>query len=155
MLTDNDITTYTPLGGNIDVDKYRFSILDAQNSRLEELLGETLYNKMLDEFPTYTGVYSDLYTKYIRWFLIHQSALEYILTGAYAIGNSGFYKITPTNGAPIEKTEVDYIANNQRIKADMWADKLQRRLDQNDFPEYKSNYDCDGFGGGSAMNWHF
>jgi hypothetical protein len=36
LLNDLDITENTPLGGNIDVDKFRFCIADAQLSKLEK-----------------------------------------------------------------------------------------------------------------------
>jgi hypothetical protein len=36
--------------GNIDIDLYIPCIADAQRTRLEEILGETLYNKICDDF---------------------------------------------------------------------------------------------------------
>ena len=42
LLTDADLLESTPLGGNIDPDKYRLCVNDAQVSKLEEILGETI-----------------------------------------------------------------------------------------------------------------
>lgn len=139
LLSDNEITESTVLGGNIDVDKYRFCIIDAQNSRLEETLGEVLLQKIKDDFVGgfLTGNYQILYEKYIVPFLIHQSALEYILIGAYMVNNGGIYKHTPQNGQPAEKTEVDFIVNNQRNKSDMYLIRLEKWLCKNKLPEYK------------------
>ena len=43
LLTDNELSKNTLLSGNIDKDKLRQCILDAQAERLEVLLGEKLY----------------------------------------------------------------------------------------------------------------
>jgi len=143
LLSDNEITSSTPLGGNIDVDKYRFCIIDAQNSKLEEVLGENLFNKILADFQaeTLTGNYEVLFSKYIKPFLIHQSALEYILCAAYMVDNGGIYRHTPQNGQPADKTEVDFIANNQRNKAEMYCNRMEKWLCKNksSIPEFKYN----------------
>ena len=69
LLNDNDITKNTLLGGNIDVDKLRQCTLDAQATRLEELLGETLYNKIETDYEaeTLTGLYETLYRCFRYW----------------------------------------------------------------------------------------
>ena len=139
LLSDNDITTNTPLGGNIDVDKYRFCIQDAQISQVEEILGTLLYEKIKLDYKQdqLTGSYETLYRKYIKPFLIHRSALEYILVGAFSINNSGIFKFTPSNGTPIEKVDVDFIANNQRMKANMYKQRLEQWLCKNHLEEYR------------------
>lgn len=158
LLSDADLTANTPLGGNIDPDKYRFCVLDAQRSKLEEILGEDLYNKIKTDFDadTLAGDYETLYTKYIKPFLIHQSAMEYLLIGAYTIANGGISKHTPSNGQPIEKNEVDYMVQNQRSKAEMWQQRMEKWLSVNPLDEYNSDSDtivppnkASGFG-----NWY-
>lgn len=155
MLADNDLTKNTPLGGNIDVDKYRFCIQDAQMSRLTDVLGVDLYEKMRDDFPVFTGAYLDLYDNYLKWYLIHISAVQYILTSPYAVNNQGIFKFTPANGTPVEKAEVDYLGNNQRMKAEMWEDRLVRRLGNGDIPEYKPYNDCSGRSTNKHGGWFF
>jgi len=138
LLNDIDITENTPLGGNIDTDKFKFCIADAQVSKLEEILGETLYEKIVKDYTenTLTGNYEIAYTKYIKPFLIHQSAVEYLLIGSYMVANGGIFKNTPQNGTPIEKTEVDFLVQNQRSKAEMYQQRLEKWLLRNILPEY-------------------
>lgn len=138
LLNDLDLTENTPLGGNIDVDKFRFCIADAQVSKLEEILGETLYEKIKTDYTanTLSGNYSILYTKYVKPFLIHQSAVEYLLIGAYNIANGGIFKNTPQNGTAVEKSEVDFLVQNQRSKAEMYQARLEKWLARNILPEY-------------------
>jgi hypothetical protein len=138
LLNDLDITENTPLGGNIDVDKFRFCIADAQLSKLEEILGETLYERIKSDYKTDTlsGNYEILYTKYVKPFLIHQSAVEYLLVGAYMVANGGIFKNTPQNGTAVEKNEVDFLVQNQRSKAEMYQQRLEKFLTRNVIPEY-------------------
>ena len=140
LLTDLDLVESTPLGGNIDPDKYRFCVHDAQVSKLEEILGETLYEKIKTEFSaipkTLTGDYLVLYEKYIRPFLIHQAAVEYLLIGGYQIANGGIYKHSPANSAPVEVAEVNFLVKNQRAKAEMYQARLERYLVKMNFTEW-------------------
>lgn len=143
LLKDNDIAKSTLLGGNIDTDKYKFCIQDAQISKLEEMLGEDLYEKIKTDFASNSlaGDYLVLHQKYITPFLIHQSALEYLLVGAYQVSNGGIYKHTPANGSPIEKSEVDFMVQNQRAKAEIYAQRMERWLCKKLLPEYKAEAD--------------
>lgn len=138
ILTDNEITTNTLLGGNIDVDRYRFCIEDAQSSVLEEILGETLYNKIETDFDNgvLSGLYLTLHTKYITPFLIHQSTLEYLKVGAYQVANGGIYKHTPANGTAIDAADISYLVNNQRAKAEIYQGRLEKWLTLNILPEW-------------------
>ena len=144
LLNDNDITKNTLLGGNIDVDKLRQCILDAQATRLEELLGETLYFKIEEDFEaeTLTGLYATLYNDYIKPFLIRQSATEYLKIGAFAIGNNGITMPTPANTTAINDKMLSTLTNEMRLKADMYADRMKRWLCKNYLPEYVSTSDA-------------
>lgn len=139
LLRANVLTKYSPINGNVDPDMYKSCILDAQRTRLEEILGEELYAKIVDDFEndTLSGDYLTLYDKYIEPFLVHQSAVEYLLIGAYKIGDNGIFKTAPNNATAVDKVEVDYLVKNQRNKADMYKERLQRWLAKNLLPEYR------------------
>jgi hypothetical protein len=141
LLKDNEITSSSILGGNIDVDKYKYCISDAQISSLEEILGEDLYEKIKTEVEdeSITGLYLILYEKYITPFLIHRSAMEYLKDGAYMVNNGGIYKHTPQNGTAIDKVEVDLLVSNQRYKADIYQQRMEKWLCKNKLTEYIYN----------------
>lgn len=143
LLNDNDITKYTLLGGNIDVDKLRQCILDAQATRLEELLGETLYNKIETDYDNdnLSGDYLTLYNNYIKPFLIQQSAVEYLKIGAFAITNNGITQPTPANTTAVSEQSLSRLVNERRIVADMYAERMKKWLCKNDFPEYEYSSD--------------
>lgn len=141
LLNDNDLTKNTVLGGNIDVDKLRQCIIDAQITRLEELLGETLYNKIEADFlaNTLSGLYLTLYTDYIKPFLIRQGAVEYLKIGAFTVANNGIFQAQPNNGQSISEESLSNLINAVRIKADMFAERMRKWLCKNHIPEYASN----------------
>lgn len=141
LLKENELTKNTLLGGNIDIDLYIPCIADAQRTRLEEILGETLYDKICDDFDNDDLVddYLILYEDYIKPFLIAASAVEYLLIGAYKVNNNGIFKSQPDNSVAIDKTEVDYLVNNMRLKSEMYQDRMLRWLNKFNLPEYVSN----------------
>lgn len=143
LLTENDITKNTPLGGNIDQDKLRQCILDAQATRLEELLGETLYIKIEEDFEAdeLTGLYETLYSNYIKPFLIRQSAYEYLKIGAFNIANNGISLPLPQNASAISDVQLSNLIKDMKIKADMYADRMWKFLCKNDIPEYAYSSD--------------
>ena len=141
LLRENELTKNTLLGGNIDIDLYIPCIADAQRTRLEEILGETLYNKICLDFENddLDGDYLTLYEGYIVPFIIAAAAVEYLLIGAYKVNNNGIFKAQPDNSIAIDKTEVDYLVNNMRLKSEMYRDRMFRWLARFHLPEYVSS----------------
>lgn len=141
LLRENELTKNTLLGGNIDIDLYIPCIADAQRIRLEEILGETLYNKICLDFENddLENEYLTLYEGYIVPFLIAAAAVEYLLIGAYKVNNNGIFKAQPDNSVAVDKTEVDYLVNNMRLKSEMYQDRMLRWLYKFNLPEYVSS----------------
>jgi hypothetical protein len=141
LLTDQEILQNTVLGGNVDTDKYKFCVQDAQLSKLVEILGEDLYDKIKIDFENdnLTGDYLELYTKYIRMFLIHQSAVEYLINGAFQISNGGIFKMTPQNATAVEQDSINILIANQRNKAEIYQGRMEAFLSKNHLPEYVIN----------------
>jgi len=144
-----DLTKGTPLGGNIDIDSYVSVIKEAQVFVIEPILGTKLYNKIIADFvaETLAGHYLKIHEDYVKPILIHKTAAEYILIASYNVANGGIFKHQPENGTPVSKTEVDFLSNKQNSKADVYIERLQRYLCDNnsDITEYTSaqdnNYD--------------
>lgn len=141
LLKENDLTKNTLLGGNIDIDLYIPCIKDAQVIRLEEILGEKLYDKICLDFENdaLSGLYLTLHEKYIVPFLIAAASVEYLLIGAYKVSNNGIFKAQPVNTIAIEKNEVDYLVNNMRLKSEMYQDRMTRWLWLHPLPEWVAN----------------
>lgn len=139
LLTDNELSKNTLLSGNIDKDKLRQCILDAQTERLEVLLGEKLYEKICADYDAdnLEDEYLILYTDYIKPFLIRQSALEYLKIGAFSVSNNGIFQPTSQNAQPISDAQLQVLKDEMSIKANAYADRMHRWLKQNNLPEYE------------------
>ena len=139
LLTDNELSKNTLLSGNIDKDKLRQCILDAQSERLEVLLGEKLYEKICADYEadTLEDEYLTLYTDYIKPFLIRQSALEYLKIGAFSVSNNGIFQPTSQNAQPISDAQLQVLKDEMSIKANAYADRMHRWLKKNNLPEYE------------------
>ena len=141
FVTPLEITTYTPLGGNIDQNKYNFCIDDVQNSLLREMLGDTLYNKIetyLDN-DALAGDYLLMFDQFIKPYVIHKSAAEYIKIASFLVSNGGIFKHNPANGEAVSLEEVNFLANTQDNKAEMYQTRLENWLSLNNITEYVYN----------------
>ena len=145
LITAQDMLSVTFLGGNIDEDKLNPCILDAQDYKLRETLGDTLYNKVLDDYfnGVLSGYYLTLYNDYIKRFLISQSAVEFLLIAGYQVTNGGIYKHVPQNSQVADLTEENNLVKNQKMKAEVNEERLLRYLCLNlaNFPEYVYYYE--------------
>jgi len=143
LILTTDLTTSTPLGGNIDIDRYTFCIIDAQNSKVKEILGDTLYNKIETDFvnEALSGNYLTLYNEFVKPIIVHQSAVEYLTIGSFQVSNGGIYKHTPANGTPVEMSDVKYIIDSQRLKVEMYVERLYRWLIRVYPIEYQFHYE--------------
>jgi len=138
LITDNEITQGSMLGGSIDVERLRQCVLDAQVTRLEELLGQELFD-YFQETETPTGLYLTLLNDYIKPFLIKQSELEYLKIGAFNIANNGIFLQAPQNTQAVSDQNISLLIAQARSKADMFADRMVRWLCKNLLPEYARN----------------
>ena len=139
LLTDNELSKNTLLSGNIDKDKLRQCILDAQTERLEVLLGEKLYEKICADYDAdnLEDEYLTLYTDYIKPFLIRQSAFEYLKIGAFSVSNNGIFQPTSQNAQPISDAQLQVLKDEMSIKANAYADRMHRWLKKSNLPEYE------------------
>ena len=142
-----DITKSTPMGGNIDVNKYLHVIKESQVFVIEPILGTKLYNKLMTDYAgnTLSGSYKELVENYIQPILAYSVAAEFILIHAFNVSNGGIFKHSPENSEAVSKSEVDFLVQNQRNKADAYIKRLQKFLCTVQIPEYTpaqdNNYD--------------
>ena len=143
LITAEQLAKGSPLGGNIDVDKYASVINETQVFIIEPILGTKLFDKLITDHPTHAGVYSTLITDYIQPIIIHSTAAEYISIGGFMVANAGIIRYTPEGSTPATKEEIDFLASKQRAKADVYIERLQRFLcdKQSDIVEYTFSQD--------------
>lgn len=153
LITTDEIVLYTPMGGNVDTDKYNPCILDVQIMVIEPLLGTELYNKLLTDLAAgpLTGNYKILHESYIKPIMRHQVFAEYVEIGSYNVANAGIYKHAPADSEVVSKGEVQYLSATQRTKAQVYIDRAEKWLKENRLPEYKNN--CSGGFNNITQSW--
>jgi hypothetical protein len=154
LVKPEEITQFTPLGGNVDIDKYLPCIYDVQVTVIEPLLGCDLYEKIKTDFEsdTLAGDYLILYTNYLKPILRHQCFAEYVEIGSYVVANGGIFKHQPVNSTVVEKSEIQYLAQTQRTKAQMYIERAEKWLCKNPLPEY--NTCCNKTNVKVSSGWH-
>lgn len=147
LISTDDVTKFTTMSGNMDVDKFIQYIDVAQDIHLAEYLGsellETLQTKI--ENDTLADQYEHLVSYYCKPILIHFAMVEYLPFGAFTIANKGVFKHTAENSEGVSKTEVDFLIQKERSIAEAYVKRMIRYLvlNQTLFPEYNYNYNND------------
>lgn len=154
LIRPSEITQFTPMGGNVDVDKYTPCIYDVQRTVIRPLLGADLYDKIKTDFEadTLSGNYLILYTDYLKPILRHQSFAEYVEIGSYMVTNGGTYKHVPENSESVSKDEVQYLAQISRSKAQLYIEQVKHWLRGANLTEY--NNICNGNNVQVTSGWH-
>ena len=129
LIQPTEIVENTPLGGNVDVDKYLPLIIDVQLLVIEPLIGTTLYDllKLQTDTNTLTADNILILNEYLKPILRHQVCAEYIEQGAYTIANGGVFRHQPKDSAVLDKAELVYFAGLQRTKAQTYIDRYQKK----------------------------
>jgi hypothetical protein len=140
LINPTDISKTTILGGNVDIDKYRYCVYNSQIIVLEPLLGTELYNKILTEAEnnTLAGLYLDLYTKFIKPILKNESLAEYLEVASYSVANGGIFKHAPESSNVVEKEEAQYLAQKYHNIAEMYIIRFNKWICKNTITEYKT-----------------
>ena len=97
FIQPSEVASTTIMGGNVDIDKFLFSIAETQISVIEPLLGSELYDVILAgaEADTLTGLYSTLYTEFVKPITKHEAVARYLQIASYSLTNGGLFKVSP------------------------------------------------------------
>jgi hypothetical protein len=149
LISRNDIVKFTALNGNIDTDKFIQFISIAQDIHIQNYLGTDLLNKIKADIinNTLANPYLSLLTTYVKPMLIHWAMVEYLPFSAYTIANKGVFKHTSENATSVEKNEVDFLVEKERMIAQNYTERFITYINFNNslFPEYSTNSNADVF----------
>ena len=140
LIDPTTISKTTILGGNVDIDKYRYCIYNVQLLVLEPLLGTELYTKILAdaESNTLAGLYLDLYTKFVKPIVKNESLAEYLEVASYLVTNGGVYKHTAENSGIVDKQEVQFLAGKYHAIGQALIQRFEKWICHNTIAEYKT-----------------
>jgi len=138
-----DIVRNSIIDGNVDFDKFVYYIKEAQEIHIQNYLGTRLYNRISSDIlaGTLTGNYQTLVNDYIQPMVIHYSMCDYLNFAPYTLKNGGIYKHQSENSETASKSEVDFLVQKHRDKAEFYTRRFidYMTFNQSDFPEYNTN----------------
>lgn len=143
LISLDEMTSTTILGGNVDFDKYTFCVHDAQIRVLRPLLGSLLYNKIKQDYQddNLTGVYLELYNDYVKPIVKNESVGLYIDIAPYMVDNGGIFKHAPADKQVVETREVERLSVIYTDRAQMYIGFFNDWICDQDITEYTTNQD--------------
>lgn len=143
FISPSELTETTILGGNVDIDKYTFCILNTQLSVIEPILGTELYDKIVTDVTdaTITGDYETLYNEYIKPITKNEAMAQYIEIASYNVNNGGIFKNQPENSEIVDKEEAQFLAGKYHALAQMYVKRFEKWICKNPITEYKHYQD--------------
>lgn len=147
LIDTAQIEKYTQLNVN-DVDRYLPLIEYSQEKILEEVLGTRLYEKLLEDYPVYSGKYETMYNEYIVKILCNDVAAEYVETSPFEVTSGGVFLNTANETQLPSDKQIIRLVSAYRNRAEMYINRLNRFLkyERENIPEYNSQenpYDID------------
>lgn len=154
---------------NIDTDKLRPAIVDAQTLNIQTILGTTLLTKILTDIDsnTLSGNYQTLTDDYIIPALVKWSLYYATLDISFQMYNKGVMQRTSEFAQPSSIKDIQMLRNEIKNNAEFLSQRLNHYLCDNSnlFPEYNSTddlesqktdiYDSGGFVFKSKPNFPF
>lgn len=143
FIQPSELTKTTILGGNVDPDKYKFCILNAQITVIEPLLGTELYDKIVADVTsaTITGNYETLYNEYVKPITKNEALAQYLEIASYTVNNGGIFKHSPEGADIVDKEEAQFLAGKYHTLAQMYIKRFQKWICKNTLSEYKHYQD--------------
>lgn len=141
LITPQEITDATILGGNVDVDKYQFSIFDTQVKVIEPLLGTELYDYIKANKDTLAGLYLELYTEFVKPILKFSTLASYLEIASFMVDNGGIFKFTPEAKEVPTTAEITGLIQKYNSLSDMFIIRFQKWICKNPLDEYKTYQD--------------
>ena len=147
FISPTELASTTILGGNVDIDKYQFTIKQTMIMTIEPLLGSLLYDKIIELVTAGTigdggnELYNTLYTEHIKPITKYQSMAEYIEISSYVLDNSGLIKNAPDNAEIVSKDEALYLSNKYSSLAQSYVLRFNKWICKNVLLEYKTYQD--------------
>lgn len=141
FITPAEIKKTTIIGGNVDVDKFTFSIANVMITVIEPLLGSELFDKINDEFiaDTLAGDYLFLFDEFVKPITKFEASGEYIEISGYTLDNAGLFRHAPDNAETVDIDETYKLSQKYRAMAQMYVQRFDKWICKNStsIPEYK------------------
>ena len=143
LITIEDIALLSGFDGNIDNDSINPFIFMAQRNDIKRILGQNLYNKIVDDYEaeTLAGNYLDIYTNYISIIQAYYTCSYYLQLGIAKVSQNGAYLVTPEKTEQIFDEKTSKMADKYEKLAVGLELEFVKVLDELNLPERPSPSD--------------
>jgi hypothetical protein len=137
LITIEDIALLSGFDGNIDNDSINPFIFMAQRNDIKRILGQNLYNKIVDDYESETlaGNYLDIYTNYISIIQAYYTCSYYLQLGIAKVSQNGAYLVTPEKSEQIFDEKTSKMADKYEKLAVGLELEFVKVLDELNLPE--------------------
>lgn len=148
LVTPTEVKRFTPIKGGVDNDYLYPAILLTQDSRLEEVLGYQLKEKLIELEEAGTLIsndddYTELFVNWVKPYLIWASVLNVVDAVYVDINNQGVLNRNSSQGSSPTEGDFETIQSRLVSSSEIYRNKLVRYLCDNSskFPEYTGSQD--------------
>ena len=153
LLGPDDMSKYSNISGNVDLDKMTPHIYSAQIVQLKPILGVDLYNKIVADYSgdTLAGEYEIIYNEFVVDILVNLSAARFITYAPFQLNNGGVFRHTPENSDSADVEDVKFLVTQFNQMASSIELMFYDYMKDIDIPEYKKN--CNGGSNSFSFPW--
>ena len=137
LISEVDIKEYSNISDNLAGKYLRPAIYDAQFIDLQETIGSTLLNKLIDLVDNKTidnpenKAYKELLEDYVYNFLIYGTMSNLAVILSYKIANFGIANTDDDHLTQAEFNQVVYVKDYYKAKQDFYKARLQNYISEN------------------------
>lgn len=146
LISEDFVKTNSGLNDNVFGSYLTPAIRDAQDMRLQSVIGTNLYKSILDQIDTDTlqPQYKTLLDDYIQVFLMYQTISDLVPIIGVKLTNLGVVVSNDEHLTNLTQGERDLVQNYYLERADFYCRRLQEYLlaNRDKYPELK-DCDCD------------
>jgi len=136
LISPEYLKASTIIDYNITNSKLIPYILEAQELKLEPLIGTNLYDKLIN--PSSDYAYQYLLKNHVSRCLVNWSLAHYLEVASFSIAEGGVFKHLSTDSDVVDDREVNTMIQRSRNKAESYASRMIDFLEKykSDYPEY-------------------
>lgn len=140
FLTTEEVKQNGMINTNVDIEYVDFALQEAQSVYLREILGDLLYNSLINKVnsDTLNGKYLTLVNDYIKIYLSYKMLSLIVIGVNFKIRNAGVVQQYGQDFNTSGMKDTMYIQEQYDSKAEFYANRLTVYLQKNadSFPEY-------------------
>lgn len=136
IISPEDLAASSLLDLNITADKLVPYIIEAQDLKLEPMLGSALLRKLQEDDRSFE--YEQLAVNQVYKPLIHWALASYFEVAAYQVAQGGIYRHQPTDADPLTRAEIAGLIKSENYKALQYSGRMVSFLElySDNYPEY-------------------